>query len=174
MTLPVHFLRLDTPAAPTALDAIDETLLAAVSDIESSTETDGHRFAWGGTAIRDTLATPGSGLALAVETELATAAQRPLAFCLYRTVCDELEILQVATHRLAQRRGIASALLRYVLGEARRQAVTSGFLEVRESNQPARRLYESLGFVEAGRRRGYYSEPSEDALLLKLTLDAAA
>ena len=43
-------------------------------------------------------------------------------------------------------------------------------LEVRESNVPARRLYGKFGFSEAGRRRGFYSDPKEDALLLTLTL----
>jgi ribosomal-protein-alanine N-acetyltransferase len=46
------------------------------------------------------------------------------------------------------------------------QGVTRATLEVRESNRPARQLYERLGFVAAGIRHGYYTEPVEDALIL--------
>jgi [ribosomal protein S18]-alanine N-acetyltransferase len=56
------------------------------------------------------------------------------------------------------------------LHEARESGITSVLLEVRPSNTAARRLYEKMGFSEAGRRPAYYREPQEDALLLKISI----
>jgi ribosomal-protein-alanine N-acetyltransferase len=54
--------------------------------------------------------------------------------------------------------------------EAQQTNSDAVFLEVRESNAAARRLYENLGFHENGRRKAYYAEPSEDAVLYSKTL----
>jgi ribosomal-protein-alanine N-acetyltransferase len=54
--------------------------------------------------------------------------------------------------------------------ELSRADVREVLLEVRESNQAARAFYASLGFVDDGRRRGYYADPVEDAVLLRLRL----
>ena len=67
-------------------------------------------------------------------------------------------------------RGVALAVLTELIRRVRQQDGVFLTLEVRESNLPARRLYEKLGFSEAGRRRGFYTDPKEDALLLTLTL----
>lgn len=66
--------------------------------------------------------------------------------------------------------GIALAILTELIRLVREQNGVFLTLEVRESNIPARRLYEKLGFSEAGRRRNFYTDPKEDALLLTLTL----
>jgi len=63
-------------------------------------------------------------------------------------------------------RGMGSAVLRHVLNEARQLGATRATLEVRASNEGARRLYERLGFHLAGVRPNYYSSPVEDALIL--------
>jgi ribosomal-protein-alanine N-acetyltransferase len=55
--------------------------------------------------------------------------------------------------------------MRALLDQAERAVASKIFLEVRESNLPARRLYEKHGFHETGRRRGYYQNPAEDAIL---------
>ncbi len=60
--------------------------------------------------------------------------------------------------------------MRKLLTEARRDGATSVILEVRESNRPAVRLYESIGFRLEGRRNKYYRDPTEDALLLRIPL----
>jgi ribosomal-protein-alanine N-acetyltransferase len=54
--------------------------------------------------------------------------------------------------------------------EGRRRGALNMYLEVRESNDAARRLYASRGFLEIGRRRGYYRRPAEDAIVLRLEL----
>lgn len=83
-------------------------------------------------------------------------------------VLDEGYINNVAVRPEARRQGVATALLQ----ELRRQGGELAFLtlEVRESNQGARTLYDGLGYREAGRRRGYYFHPKEDAIIMTLEL----
>ena len=75
----------------------------------------------------------------------------------------EREILNVAVDPLYRRLGIATALLRTELGHGGKY-----YLEVRESNAGARKLYEKLGFKELGRREEYYSSPMETAIVMGL------
>lgn len=89
-----------------------------------------------------------------------------LGFCSFWRVLDELHINNLAVSARYRRRGIGTALLTYVLDEGRRLGVRRASLEVRRSNEPARLLYERLGFVSAGVRRAYYTNPVEDALIL--------
>jgi ribosomal-protein-alanine N-acetyltransferase len=77
----------------------------------------------------------------------------------------ELETIVVAAE--CQRQGIASRLFQELMAEFKERQITEVMLEVRESNAAARALYRSLGFIETGRRPGYYAEPQEDALLLR-------
>jgi len=95
-----------------------------------------------------------------------TAACRVAAFCAFWLVVDEIHINNVAVLPQYRGRGMGSAVLRHVLDEARRLGATRATLEVRASNEGARRLYERLGFRVAGVRRNYYSSPVEDALIL--------
>ena len=71
----------------------------------------------------------------------------------------------------SRRLGIARMLMRQVVVAARVQSATRVTLEVRQSNDPAKRLYASLGFVQTGLRRGYYSDDGEDAFTMALELD---
>jgi [ribosomal protein S18]-alanine N-acetyltransferase len=85
-------------------------------------------------------------------------------------VADEGELANLAVTPGARRRGIGRALLDSVLADATTRGVRSLYLEVRESNAAARKLYASRDFVEIGRRKGYYRSPQEDALILRCTL----
>jgi ribosomal-protein-alanine N-acetyltransferase len=87
-------------------------------------------------------------------------------------VADEGEIADVAVAPAARRRGIARLLLERMTANVVEAGVRALYLEVRESNAAARALYHSLGFEQVGRRRGYYVNPSEDALLLRCELGA--
>jgi ribosomal-protein-alanine N-acetyltransferase len=69
---------------------------------------------------------------------------------------------------------MGSQLLTAMLERARVEGCHEMLLEVRASNTPARKLYEKHGFREAGLRRGYYGNPTEDAVLLKLEIPKAA
>ena len=107
-----------------------------------------------------------AGLAL-----LAEESDQPLGFIIAQTIPGnawEIENIVVAPD--SQRSGIASQLLRELLIRAKAQNATRISLEVRASNIPAIGLYRKFSFVEAGRRKNYYSNPSEDAVILELQL----
>src|SRR5687767_9984600 len=87
-------------------------------------------------------------------------------FCAFWLVVDEIHINNVAVRPQFRGKGIGTALMRHVLAEAGRLGARRATLEVRASNQDARRLYERLGFSVAATRRNYYTNPVEDALIL--------
>ena len=79
---------------------------------------------------------------------------------------EEGEIMNVAVRREYRRRGVAGRLMKELLSRAEKRGAARFILEVREGNLPAIRLYESLGFLHAGRRKNFYSDPAEDALIM--------
>ena len=79
----------------------------------------------------------------------------------------EGEIGNLAVREPTRRRGIWAALLDAALAEAAVRGTEHMYLEVRESNEAAKRLYASRGFEEVGRRRRYYRRPVEDAVVLR-------
>ncbi len=83
-----------------------------------------------------------------------------------RQMFDVWEIVNVATDPAFRRRHVATRLLEWLLRDAKAGGAAQLWLEVRESNLPARRCYEGLGFVQVGRRKRYYENPEEDALLM--------
>jgi [ribosomal protein S18]-alanine N-acetyltransferase len=89
-----------------------------------------------------------------------------VGFCSFWRVVDELHINNLAVIPEQRRAGIATTLLRYVLDEGARTGAVRATLEVRKSNEPARLLYERMGFSVAGVRRAYYTKPVEDAIVL--------
>jgi ribosomal-protein-alanine N-acetyltransferase len=95
-----------------------------------------------------------------------TSRCRVAGFCAFWLVFDEIHINNVAVRPEYRGRGIGTAILQHVLNEGRRLGATRATLEVRASNENARRLYERMGFYVAGRRPSYYSSPVEDALIL--------
>jgi ribosomal-protein-alanine N-acetyltransferase len=92
-----------------------------------------------------------------------------MGFIVGRAVNEEWEIENIAVTGDARRRGLGSHLLGEFLHHIRDSGATQAFLEVRESNGAARALYEKWAFIEAGRRRAYYQDPPEDAVLLKFS-----
>lgn len=90
-----------------------------------------------------------------------------VGFIVGRQVEDEWEIENIAVTGAARRRGLGSRLVGELLDLARISGGKSVFLEVRESNRAARSLYEKWAFIEVGRRKAYYQNPPEDALVLK-------
>ena len=83
---------------------------------------------------------------------------------------DEAEILNLGVVPTHQREGVGRALVQGMLARLRERGVTTVFLEVRESNAVARRLYGALGFAHVARRRDYYRLPTEDAVVLRATI----
>jgi ribosomal-protein-alanine N-acetyltransferase len=92
--------------------------------------------------------------------------------CLWE-VAGEIHVTNLAVDRAERRRGIARFLLSEVLGAARRRGLRTVFLEVRPSNTGALSLYQHLGFQVVGRRKGYYYDTGEDALVMEADLQAA-
>ncbi len=113
---------------------------------------------WKADALRAALSDPNMQLFVWDEGEIAAAV-------LFSVCLDEGEILSVATKETARRRGIARALLSYVLSHS--AEITAFFLEVRSRNLPAISLYKSLGFAEIAVRKRYYSAPCDDAVCMK-------
>ena len=90
------------------------------------------------------------------------------AYCAFRLVDDEMHVMNVAVAPKARRRGLARRLLHFALRRASRAGARRAFLELRAGNREALGLYESLGFRFVSRRRAYYRQPVEDALVLVL------
>jgi [ribosomal protein S18]-alanine N-acetyltransferase len=91
-------------------------------------------------------------------------------FVAFRRMSDEAEILNLAVDSSKRRQGIGSQLMESVLAACKAAGVKKIFLEVRDSNEAARKCYLRMGFTESGRRRKYYSQPVEDALVLARTV----
>jgi ribosomal-protein-alanine N-acetyltransferase len=89
--------------------------------------------------------------------------------CLWE-IGHEIHVTNLATHPDVRRHGLARALLSAVLDDARAREVTLAFLEVRPTNAEALGLYESFGFRVIGRRKGYYFDTGEDALVMEARL----
>jgi ribosomal-protein-alanine N-acetyltransferase len=87
-----------------------------------------------------------------------------------RETAGELHVNNIAVRDQFRRRGYGHLLLAQVLGEARRKQATTAFLEVRSGNSAAQSLYEKCGFKAIARRANYYSDPSEDGVVMSLDL----
>jgi ribosomal-protein-alanine N-acetyltransferase len=108
------------------------------------------------------------------EGEVLGGGVRIKGFIASRLIADELHVNNVAVRSEYRRQGVGSALLEAVLLEGGRRGARVAFLEVRASNGPAQALYERCGFAMTGRRRNYYSQPTEDALIMSLMIQSSA
>jgi ribosomal-protein-alanine N-acetyltransferase len=91
-------------------------------------------------------------------------------FVVARHVAPEWELENIVVAPAVRRRGLGQRLLDALLAAARETNSSSVFLEVRESNAAARCFYEKAGFVQTGRRKSYYTDPAEDAVLYRYDL----
>ena len=83
---------------------------------------------------------------------------------------DEGQITNVAVHPEYRGQGLGLAIVQALIKHAKAERLASITLEVRVSNDPAISLYRKVGFVEVGRRKGFYTKPTEDALIMELKL----
>ena len=83
-------------------------------------------------------------------------------------IVDELHVATIATHPEFRGQGIGREILLHALCVAKEEGAIKSFLEVRESNEVAQNMYRNFGFVEDGRRKGYYKDNGEDAILMSL------
>ena len=82
-----------------------------------------------------------------------------------------VELTNIGLRQGIRRQGFGSVLLKSFLNHCVAAGATYVILEVRVSNKPAITFYEKFGFVQTGRRRGFYSDPHEDALTMRLQLN---
>lgn len=103
---------------------------------------------------------------------LALRDEEPVAYAVLMVVLDEAHLLNITVAGIYQRRGVGAALLAFLRDLARQAGASQMFLEVRPTNEPARALYQRVGFQPIGRRKGYYPAPEgrEDALVMRLPL----
>jgi ribosomal-protein-alanine N-acetyltransferase len=103
---------------------------------------------------------------------VATAGDHVAGYAVAHYAGDEGEILNLGVGAAHRRRGMGRALVEGMLLTLGRRGVRSAYLEVRESNSAAQRLYEALGFTKVGRRTRYYRRPVEDAVILRAAIPA--
>jgi ribosomal-protein-alanine N-acetyltransferase len=143
------------PGEPADLERIKDIAASAAGAAQWLADEYGRLFALQGVQARKVLVAEDDGMVQ--------------GFIVGRCVDREWEIENIAVSPARQRRGLGSMLLEGFLRLARARQGTNVFLEVRKSNQAARLLYEKAGFVEAGRRKDYYRQPDEDALVLRFS-----
>lgn len=91
-------------------------------------------------------------------------------YLIFYYVLDEGEIARIATAPAVRRQGAAGHIFRELVSFCEEQQITRIMLEVRESNEAARRFYEKCGFTEDGIRKSYYENPQENAVLMSKNL----
>ena len=85
-------------------------------------------------------------------------------------VLDEGEIINIAVQKSYHRQGIGKLILNQLVAEARKRELVAIHLEVRASNEAAKRLYLKHGFNSIARRKAYYHNPTEDAVIMTCEL----
>jgi len=146
----------DLALAPMTLDDLDEVL-----EIERLS----FKTPWSRAAFRYEIAQNRVARCVVVRLDSAIAGY----LCLWE-IGHEIHVTNLAVHPHRRGQGLARALLHATLEDGRARGVTLAFLEVRPSNTEALGLYESLGFSVIGRRKGYYFDTGEDALVMETRL----
>lgn len=156
---------------PVAISPMTEHDLLEVVEIEQQSGLS----PWGFDAYHRELQSKDRGLMWVARLEPGVGSEHTLAgYVVGRLAADELHINNIAVREAYRRTGVATELLLHVLGEARNYCATRGFLEVRAGNSAAQALYERCGFFAVGRRRNYYSNPPEDALIMSVEVSDSA
>jgi [ribosomal protein S18]-alanine N-acetyltransferase len=149
-----------------SIERMTEHDLVEVCAIEEMTELS----AWGWDAYHAEMQSPIDTIMLVARIKSASCEYGIAGFIVARLIADELHVNNVAVRSEFRGQGLGSALLRTSLEQARQRCAKVAQLEVRAANEAAQRLYRSCGFKVVGRRRNYYRAPTEDALLMSLSL----
>jgi len=113
-------------------------------------------------------------VAWAPESKAPRVSHRLAGYIVARVGANELHINNVAVRERYRRQGIGITLLGRILEEGKSRGVEVAFLELRAGNSAALSLYEKCGFNLTARRKNYYSEPTEDALVMTIQLGGKA
>lgn len=143
-----------------------------VSDLPAVVDIDQMSFSlpWPATAFRYEVSDNPAARCLVAETE----GNRIAAMIVSWIVVDEMHIATFATHGDFRRQGIGATLLTAALADARLCGAHRALLEVRPGNEPAQEMYAKFGFEVTGRRKAYYRDNGEDAILMTLEQMEAA
>jgi len=153
MTLPPYFVEAARPDDVAALAALERRC---------------YTHPWTPRGFRDALRRGEHGLVIVARRRGGDDSERGiLGYCVMETVADELHVHNLAVRPESQGGGLGRRLLSIALDIAARRGARVALLEVRESNRAAIELYRSMGFVTTAVRRNYYSQPAEDALVLR-------
>jgi len=155
-----------SPASDIRISRMSEHDLIEVVEIEEQSGLS----RWGWAAYYAELQTGNRDLMLVAHPAKSSILEhrRLIGYIVARETAGELHINNVAVRQNYRRRGIGRALLSRVVTEAERLGVTTAFLEVRQGNLVAQTLYEQCGFKAIARRSNYYSNPTEDAVVMSM------
>ena len=103
-------------------------------------------------------------------TLIAVSGEDVLAYVSASVLVDESDMLKIVVKQKFRRMGVGIQLLNELKIELKKRGVDFVFLEVRESNDPAKRLYEKFGFVKISKRQKYYSD-GENAEIYRLKIN---
>ena len=155
-----------TPAAGSVSAIVIRAASAADIPEIAGIERQAFSDPWSATSFKEALAHSAVFFATARRSDAADV----LGYVVAWFVADEGEIANLAVAPAGWGQGVGRGLLDAALAEGLAREARTMYLEVREGNERARRLYASAGFEEVGRRRGYYRRPVEDAIVLRRTL----
>ncbi len=122
---------------------------------------------WSKRVFRETIAFPHSFNLVARK----KVDNRMIGYANFYLIKDEAHMLNIAIAPDSRKKGYAGRLLGYAIDALRQKGAGEFFLEVREGNEDAKKLYRKLGFTMIGRRKKYYTETNEDALVMYLKVD---
>lgn len=92
------------------------------------------------------------------------------AYICFWMFASEIQVINIAVHPEKRGKGLGTRLLKRMIDTGTLKGMHQVWLEVRTSNLLAKRLYDGLGFIEMGRRPGYYRDTQEDAIVMTLVL----
>lgn len=137
-----------------------EKMTAACLDSVSALEAECFSHPWSKKSLEESLEKENSLFLVAVEDE------KVIGYVGMEVIVDEGYIFNVAVSADYRRRGVGYALVRELVTYSMKNSLCFITLEVRESNSSAISLYSKFGFIKAGERKNYYSDPTEAAVLM--------
>ena len=155
-----------SPALDYSIERMTEHDLLEVCQIEQATDLS----MWGWDAYHQELQASPESIMLVARVDPAAHGIELAGFIVARLIAGELHINNVAVRTEFRRSGLGSHLLQTTLAQAKERRAIVSHLEVRAGNVAAQGLYQRSGFEVVGRRRKYYRNPREDALLMSLSL----
>lgn len=135
--------------------------VAAVAELEKTCFS----MPWSENAVRGELTNPLSLWLVALQDDCV------VGYIGSQTVLQEADMMNLAVDPANRKMGIGEKLVKALIAQLQKEQTHCITLEVRASNTAACRLYEKLGFQQVGRRPGYYQNPKEDALILRMEWD---